>query len=299
MTSARLLAVGMTVAMTAACTPVTNSFEVHTGELGCEEANRFVYQSIVDMGMEVTAFRAAKPGSPGLVRAKGSDRSGSVTITCRPDGVDIDPAQGGIGADMAFERGVFLGVTGRSGLTIDGGVITGRQPQPGTVVADSDSPAKSASLPVSSRSAGTGVHVTVVPQQGFSTVLDFDADLSSAGILPILLSFDNASARTYGLEVSRFLLRVRGSRQTAAALTVDEAIARLRSVTAASQDPGAVGDIASAAGIMRNRALAGGRLAPGARLSGYLYYPTGDYDRAKLTLLDVALGEYEGFLVEF
>jgi hypothetical protein len=34
-------------------------------------------------------------------------------------------------------------------------------------------------------------------------------------------------------------------------------------------------------------------------VTGYLYFPDGDYDRARVTMTDAATGETEGFVVEF
>jgi hypothetical protein len=34
-------------------------------------------------------------------------------------------------------------------------------------------------------------------------------------------------------------------------------------------------------------------------VTGYLYYPVADYDRAKIQMMDVAAEELESFLVEF
>lgn len=286
--------------LAASCTPVTKSFELHTAKISCEEANRYVFDSVRDMKMTVTDFRAAKPGRPGYLKAEGKDRSGSVTITCESDGVHVDPKQHS-GPALAFERGLFLSMTGRSGLIVDRGKIVGRREPPGSPVDTSANPrggeaavaASAASRPTAPASGG-GMQVSVEPQEGFATVLDFDADLSAAGVLPIKITIRNASDRPYDFDPEEVNVRVRGSRQRAEPLGVDGAVSRLRGAASAE-----IGDASAAARIMKSRRLQRGRLEPGAVSSGFLYFPTGDYDRAKILMSDVRTGEAEGFLVEF
>ena len=160
-------------ALVAGCTPVSQSYVVHSAEIGCDEANRYAYDAVVDMHMKVTSFHQAHPGEPGRLTAVGRDRRGEVTIACNPQGVTIDPQQTSMG-DKIFERGVFLSVTGRSGLKVDRGAVTGRQ-TPALNLAQ----AASAGEPVP---AGD-VLVQVEPQRGFETVLDFDADLDRKSVV--------------------------------------------------------------------------------------------------------------------
>ena len=35
------------------------------------------------------------------------------------------------------------------------------------------------------------------------------------------------------------------------------------------------------------------------RFEGYLYFEVAEYDRARITMIDTATGEIEGFIVEF
>ncbi len=297
-----LFAVFAAASLVASCTPVTKSFELHTAEISCEEANRYVFDSVKDMQMTVTEFRAAKPGRPGFLAAEGNNRKGTVTISCESDGVHVDPRQTG-GQAMAFERGLFLSMTGRGGLVVDQGKIVGRRPvggASGTVAASASAgPSGSSALPASAGRVGApsssaGVQVTVEPQQGFATVLDFDADVSAAGILPIKITLTNAGSRPYDFDPEEVNVRVRGSRQRAEPLGIDGATSRLQAAAGSG-----IGDVSTATRIMQQNRLKAGRLDPGATISGYLFFPTGDYDRAKLLMTDVKTGEAEGFLVEF
>lgn len=288
-TSAFVLVLGLAL-VTTACTPTTKALEIHTDHLSCDEANRFVFGAVEDMKMEVTEFRAAKPGRPGFLKAKGKRRSGSVDIRCEADGVHIDPNQSS-GDAMAFERGIFLSVTGRGDLEVDRGQIIGRRNQPNSA-ATSPSP-RGAVVVARPAPVSRELSVVIEPQHGFATVLDFDADLSAAGILPFKFTVRNGSERPYDFDPDDIQLRVSGSRARAEPLATADAVAKLQ---AAGDD---IGDTASAGRIMTEGRLAGGRLNPGASKSGYLYFPVGDYDRAKVTMTDVRTGEMEGFLVEF
>lgn len=276
--------------LVAGCTPVSKSYEVHSAEIGCDEANRYVYGAVTDMGMKVTAFSQAQPGRQGRLTAVGRDRKGEVTITCNPgNGVVIDPHQTSMG-DRTFERGIFLSVTGRSGLRMDRGEVTGRDKPVGDLAqaVDAGEPAPSGA-----------VLVEVQPQRGFETVLDFDADLASAGILPIRVTIRNGSRRAYTFALDGLSLRRRDSGEPAARLTAKDAAAQLVAKAGSGGSQTSVGNVESAGKIIVERELKGARLAPGASVTGYVYYPVADYERAKIQMLDVAAGEMESFLVEF
>ncbi|MBI5505524.1 MAG: hypothetical protein HY899_12035 [Deltaproteobacteria bacterium] len=279
-------------AVLAGCTPVSNSYDVHSADLSCEEANRMVYAAVIDMNMKVTAFTQAQPGRPGFLRATGSDRSGTVSITCDPGGVVIDPRQTSMG-DRIFERGILLSVTGRAGLSVAHGNVTGRiRPVSAEEGATSGEDGHGVS-------PSGGVGLEIEPQHGFSTVLDFDADVAAAGVLPIKVTIRNGTNRSYQFSPADLVVRVRGSRASAEPLTPADAAARLVARAGSESAQTQIGNVASARKVIVDRALKGGKLTPGASASGYVYYPVGDYDRAKLTMTDVSTGEAEGFLVEF
>lgn len=273
----------------AGCTPVSQSYVVHSAEIGCEEGNRYAYAAVTDMNMKVTSFTPARRGRPGKLAAVGKDRRGQVTITCDDSGVHIDPTQTSMG-DRIFERGVFLSVTGRSGLHMDRGQVTGRERPVGDLAqtVTDGVPAEAGS-----------VLVEVLPQRGFETVLDFDADLASAGILPIKVTIRNGTKRSYTFSLDGVIVRKRDSSETAARLTAAEAAAVLATKAGSSGAQTGVGNVESARKIMVDKELKGARLTPGASVTGYVYYPVADYDRAKIQMTDVAAEEIESFLVEF
>lgn len=272
----------------AGCTPVSQSYTVHSAEIGCEEANRYVYAAVTDMDMKVTSFTQAQPGRPGYLTAVGRDRRGTVSINCdAPGGVKIDPNQTSMG-DRTFERGIFLSVTGRSGLKMDRGAVTGRDKPVGDLaqaVAEGDA------------APSGSVLVEVQPQRGFETVLDFDADLASAGILPIQVTIRNGSKRAYTFALDGLTLRLRASGETAARMSAGDAALRVAAKAESSKT--GIGNVESAKKIMVDKELKAAKLPPGASVTGYVYYPVADYERAKIQMMDVAAGEMESFLVEF
>ncbi len=321
----------MVMASIAACTPVSKGYEIRTGEIECEEANRLVHDAVLAMRMTVTGFKVAKPGSPGYVSATRTDdrgrMDGEVKIRCEPDGVQIIADQAGIGGDE-FERGIFLSVTGRAGLAVerDGRGIGRLVKRDGTSGANrsetSESGSAAAGSSPSNRAAGSkeervkGVRVLLEPIRGYATLLDFEANLDAAGILPVRVQVDNGTGRNYEFDPRDVVLRRTGSRDRAKPLSVSQTIdllkeANLAVLAGAGAQPSAavgpgdplapsdLGDVARAAEIIPARSLRGKRLAPGDRAEGFLYYPTADYDRARIVMIDSATGETEGFLVEF
>lgn len=270
--------------LVAGCTPVSQSFEVHSAEITCDEANRYVYDAVTDMNMKVTSFTQAQPGRAGRLTAVGGDRRGNVTIDCTDSGVHINPNQTSMG-DRVFERGVLLSVAGRSGLRMDQGVITGREKPVGDL----------AQAVIEGEPLASGiVGVQVQPQRGFEAVLDFDADLAAAGILPIRITIHNGSKRVYSFALDGVVVRYRSSGDPAKRLSAREAGDQL-----ATKAGSEVGNVESARKIMLAKELKGARLNPGGSVTGYVYYPVADYDRAKIQMTDVAVGEMESFLVEF
>ena len=304
-------------------TEVAKQYEIDTPSLKCDEANRHVHDAVVGMGMTVTGIKVARMGSPGYVEAtresaRGTMR-GRVTIRCEEDGVHINSREESLVNEREFERGVYLGVTGRADLIRD-------SENPGRLVSRSSETSSGSSSSVRRRGKrsggdvvelGTGVSVLIEPLTGFATVLDFEANLDAAGVLPVRVTISNGTERAYAFDARDVVLRRAGSRQRAYPMTPDEAIALLHEANRrtiaegnAQSDSAEIGpidatadsdlgDIRAATRIIPEKILRSLRLSPGKRASGFLYYPAGSYDRARVTMIDVATGETEGFIVEF
>ncbi len=303
--------------LVAACTPVSRQYEIHTTDMTCDQANRHVHDALVGMGMEITAFQPARAGLPGYAQAtrrRGSgETGGEVLISCDEHGVHIDASQSGLGGEHEFERGVFLSVSGRADLVPEreGGELAGlkkREADPGSTAA-TQSDARPAA--VASR-----VVVSLEPVVGFETVLDFEANLSDAGVLPVRLTIVNGTDRSYDFDPRDVVLSASEARQRAFPLAPADAAGKLQDrnreligsggAQGSAEDgpieplaPTELGDVRAASELIPRRAVRGGRLEPGEQVSGFIYFAAGSYDRARITMVDVATGETEGFLVEF
>ena len=191
----------------------------------------------------------AKPGQPGHVSAvrksEANALAGDVEIRCEAGRVDIEANQrGDLLGDKQFERGVFLGVTGRAGLEV---VREGRDATGEVRRRSADASATNAGAPPVPASAtaappdvepapvGTSLDVQMEALRGFASVLDFDADLSAGGVLPVRVSMRNSTRRSYDFDPSTLVLNVAGERTRVSPLTPADAYSRLaaesRSVT--------------------------------------------------------------------
>jgi hypothetical protein len=303
------------VALVAGCASaraVSRGYNINTSDLTCEEANRYVQESLGDMNMTITEFRKARTGSPGFAKAHREDTrgglSGTVEVRCDADGVHILPDESGFSTTRDFERGLFLSLAGRADLVVERegrystGVLHKRQRAAPAGRRETDSGvAGNDATPAAAAAASGVVEVEVEMIRGFATVLDFEANVAAASILPIKVSVTNGSSRAYDFDPRNVALRNRGSREATAPLGAAQAVARLKERVQGGKDGATeeLGDVAAAERIIPARELKAMRLLPGATLSGYMYFPDGDYDRARITMSDVATGETEGFLVEF
>jgi hypothetical protein len=137
----------------------------------------------------------------------------------------------------------------------------------------------------------------------------------------VKVTVENGTKRSYEFDPRDIQLRRRGSRRRVPPLSASQAVRRLvetnrRILEQAAAEmamegdgsappvvdpmaPSELGDVAAASRVLKARKLMGGLLRPSGRFSGFLYYQVDDYDRARITMIDVATGETEGFIVEF
>jgi len=118
-----------------------------------------------------------------------------------------------------------------------------------------------------------GLVVTMTRLNSFESQMDLGADLPASGVLPVKVVISNNTSRPYGMDTSKvFLLPAAGGR-----------IAPIAPPTAG-----------------QSKALRGEMtLQPGQTVSGYLFYPAGQYTSARTTLVDKETEEGEGFSVQF
>lgn len=270
-----------------ACTPMHSQYAVQRSNLSCDEANRYAFQSMKTLGYTVTSFQPAAVGRDGVLRGSKSDadghssnRDGVVHIACAANEVRLEAEQDQLlSQDLTFTRGFYL-------------AFTGIADHAGSDVAYAEE-----------RSGGStegGVKFKIQPQLALETKLDFGEDLAAGGVLAVKVTVQNGSEVAYKLDPAAIELRPRGSSDKVQQVDVASAAQKIARAAAADLDPGIPGPTAaSIEATLRKRLLPSGTLKPGDHAEGFVYFPTGNYARARATLVDVESGESEGFLVEF
>jgi hypothetical protein len=259
-------------------------YSVRRGNVSCEEANRYAFRTVRALGYDVTAFEPAAPARPGVLKGSKRDerdalRTATVRIECRPDEVYLSGAEDQLlKQDLTFSRGFYLGFTSLADHAVAGAAYA--EEQSGGV-------------------RGGGVKFRIKPQLGLESKLDFGEDLAAGGVLAVKVTVQNGSDRAYTLDPAAIELRPRAGGKVqripvaAAAAAVARAAAAQVDEGVPPPEPGRI------EAVLRENALAERTLRPGEQAEGFVYFPVGDYARARATLVDVETSEGEGFLVEF
>jgi hypothetical protein len=279
-------ALAVLIASAFACTSMQSQYAVRRNNLSCDQANRYAFQSMKSLGYTVTTFEPAAVGRAGVLRGskteegRFSGHNGIVHIACEPSEVRLDAAEEQLlSQDLTFTRGFYLAFTGIADHAT-------------TNAAYADEQAGGATQ--------GGVKFKIQPQLALETKLDFGEDLAAGDVLAVKVTVQNGSDITYKLDPAVIELRPRGGSDKIMQVDVASASQKIARAAAADLDPGIPGPTAaSIEGTLRKRALAPGTLKPGGSAEGFVYFPTGNYARARATLVDVESGESEGFLVEF
>ncbi|MGE0824998.1 MAG: hypothetical protein AB7G75_35040 [Candidatus Binatia bacterium] len=118
-----------------------------------------------------------------------------------------------------------------------------------------------------------GFSVKMSKLNGVESRIEFGVDLPASGVQPVKVLITNNSPRPYGFDASQvFAMSASGGRVTPMA-------------------PPAAGQGKALQGEMT--------IAPGQTVSGYLFYPGGNYTSARTTVVDKENDEGEGFQVQF
>jgi len=284
----RLVIGGALAALLGSCVSMQSQYNVRRNNLSCDEANRYAFQSMKSLGYTVTTFEPAAVGRQGILRgtktenASGhtSSHDGVVHIVCDPTEVRLDAAEDRVlSQDLTFTRGFYLAFTGLADRTTAGAAYAEE---------------------LSGGTASGGVKFKIQPKLALETKLDFGEDLAAGGVLAVKVTVQNGSSETYTLDVGAIELRHKEGSDKVSQLEISAAAQAVARAAAADMPAGAPGPPASQIeGLLRDRQLKGRTLKPGDQAEGYVYFPTGNYARARATLIDVATGESEGFLVEF
>ena len=129
--------------------------------------------------------------------------------------------------------------------------------------------------------SATGVDVLVSPERAAGGNLG--VDLSASGLMPVFIRITNHSPRRYRFKVAEVVLQSSGGERVHALAWSD----------VASKAPPASSD------VLQSKLAKDADLKSGDAQAGYLFFPFGGYNNARVTLEDVESKEDEGFFIEF
>jgi hypothetical protein len=270
------------------CTPPIRQYALNDQKLTCARANDYSYRTLRSMGFAISAFEPAAVGHPGAIHGSREERrvqNVTVAIACRSDGTaDIDASEDGrLLGQIEFKRGFYLAFTGVA-----------------AVAAVTEAAAREEAQRPLERKKTKGLRVLLQPVAGQGAKLDFALDLAADGILPVRVTINNASARSYSFDPDDVALIQRDGTRVHP-LPIDEAVERVAAAERARSEgtsaaPAGSTDIARR---LRDRLLQARAVSANQQLSGYLYFPSGTYTKGRVTLEDRESEEAEGFVVEF
>jgi hypothetical protein len=270
------------------CTPPIRQYALKDQKLTCARANDYSYRTLQSMGFAISAFEPAAVGRPGTIHASREQRTVqnvTVAITCPSDGTaDIDASEDGrLLGQIDFKRGFYMAFTG---VAAQMAVIEAAARE-------------EAQRPLEQKKA-KGLRVLLQPVAGQGAKLDFALDLAADGVLPVRVTINNASARTYNLDPDDVAL-IQSDGTRVRPLPLDEVVERVVAAEHAKSDgaPAAPSGSADIAQRLRDRLLRTRTISANQQLSGYLYFPPGTYSKGRVTLEDQESEEAEGFVVEF
>jgi hypothetical protein len=133
---------------------------------------------------------------------------------------------------------------------------------------------RSAKAIISQQGPGEGLTMTMTPLNSFESQMTLGADLPANGVLPIKVEIHNNTPRPYGFDAGKVYLQSVGGGDRIAPVAPP----------AAGQGKALQGEIT---------------IQPGQSVTGYLFYPAGNYSSARTTLVDKENDEGEGFSVQF
>lgn len=274
-----------------ACTTPLQQFELRNQSLSCEEANEVSFKTLRAMGFTITAFDPAKPGHAGVLKGH-RQRPGpppyqqrvTVDVECTPTGTSIDAHEDHAFLNQVeFKRGFYHSFTNIVSMT------AAEQAMEKRIDAGTAPPSQQRH----------DLQILVEPLPGHESKLYFDIDLGAGGILPIRLTVNNHTANGYHLD-PRAIRLTRKDRKRVNSLTPSQAAARIveahRSETG---EPVTTLSLDAVTERLRREEFMGNAVAPGERLTGYLYFPLAEYRRARVVVEEDRTGEAEGFMVEF
>jgi hypothetical protein len=287
----RAIEIGCLVYMSSAalsCTPPVRQYDLKNQKLTCVQANEYAFHTLQSMGFAISAFDPAAVGHTGTIHGSRQERevqNVTVNIICLSDGTaNIDASvDSQLFGQVDLKRGFYMAFTGVAALT-----------------AIREAAAREEAQRPLEQKKEKGLRVLLQPVAGQGAKLDFALDLEVAGILPVRVTINNASARSYNLDPDDVVLIQRDGTRVHP-LPIDEVVERVGATERAKPDGAAATptDNAAITQRLRDRLLQTRAVSANQQLSGYLYFPLGTYTKGRVTLEDQESEEAEGFVVEF
>jgi len=274
--------------MLSSCNPPVRQFDLKDQPLSCDEANRASYDALRGMGFRITSFEPAVAGRPGTLKGTSSEggkneRSATVIIECTAKGANVTASEDGkwLG-QLDFKHAYFLSFTAQLAL------VNAQRERAARLAAGEPDTQKRSDL-----------QVVVEPLSGQAAKLDFDLDLAAGGVLPIRIAIRNPTDRTYRIEADQIRL-TRSDRERVEPISPDAAAARVASARVGeSGAPVTTLSQQVIADRLRAQLLTAEEVRPGGDVKGFLFFPGGNYTRARVVLTEKESDESEGFVVEF
>lgn len=280
---------GLLLALAACVLPV-RQFDLKNQQLTCEQANEYSYRTLQGMGFTITGFESAAAGRSGTIhgtreeQGQGGTQNVTLTVTCGGSAADIDASEDGkFLGQLEFKRGFYMAFTATAAQAAVSAAVAREQ----------------AERPLEQKKV-KGLQVLLEPVRGLAAKLDFDLDLAAAGVLPVSVTINNFSTRTYNFDPADIVLAQKDGTRVHS-MTVADAVQRV----AEAQRQKAAGseavppDSADITRRLQQRLLTGHSVFANQIVKGYLFYPLAPYVKGRVTLEDQESEEAEGFVVEF
>jgi hypothetical protein len=272
--------------LVAGCAFPVRQFELKDRPFDCKQANRYAYFTLRAMGFSLNALEPATEEHPGAMhgirKTETGTQSATVAVTCHKGGrADITASEdAAFLAQTEFKRGFYMSFSG---------VVAQEEGQAAAAQAEAARPFE--------EKTRKGLQVWLRPVPGLGSKLDFNVDLAASGVLPVLVTVNNVTTRTYRLDPSDIvLIRTDGARVPPLALRDAARHVATATAHAPSDSPPT---LAAATQELDAHRFTARSVPPRGRLSGYLYYPVADYTKGRVVLEDADSEESEGFVVEF
>jgi hypothetical protein len=283
----RGLACAVLIAGLGACSFPVRQFDLKHQQLTCEQANEYAYHTLQTMGFTITRFEPAAAGRPGTIRGTREEQGTqnvTVKVTCGRGDAEIDASEDGkFLGQLEFKRGFYLAFTATAAQAAVSAAVAREQ----------------AERPLAQKNV-KGLQVLLEPVGGLGAKLDFDLDLAAAGVLPVRVTINNFTTRTYIVDPTDIVLAQKDGTRVGP-MTVAETAQRIEDAGSreASGSEAAVPDTAEVTRRLQARLLRGHTVSANQIVKGYLFYPLAAYVKGRATLEDQESEETEGFVVEF